>query len=182
MFYADFIDRCERDGGKVVLAPTVSPEHHGWTPGFARNRNCAFCIAYAHFIFDAAAEGAATLECDADLVERWHAAKALLPDYPTHGDVVVDVEDAPPMTYNIPVPTTPVFPADVGGWPEYRSAEPPADGDHDGMPDAWETAHGLNPADPADGPADADGDGYTNVEEYLNATDPGAPEAGQEGD
>ncbi|MCD6362353.1 MAG: pectate lyase [Armatimonadetes bacterium] len=73
-------------------------------------------------------------------------------------------------------------PADVGGWPEYRSAEPPADGDHDGMPDAWETAHGLNPADPADGPADADGDGYTNVEEYLNATDPGAPEAGQEGD
>jgi len=113
LFYADFIDQCERDGDRVVLAPTVSPEHHGWTPGFARNRNCAFCIAFCHFIFDAAAEAAATLECDAELVARWRAAKAVLPDYPTHDEVVVDVEDGQPMTYNIPVPTTPVFPADV---------------------------------------------------------------------
>ena len=40
------------------------------------------------------------------------------------------------------------------------------------MPDAWETLHGLNPADASDGPLDADGDIYTNVEEYLNDTDP----------
>ncbi|MCP4643743.1 MAG: pectate lyase [bacterium] len=57
---------------------------------------------------------------------------------------------------------------DVGGWPEYRNAEPPADGDGDGMPDAWETAHGLNPSDPADAVKDADGDGYTNIEEWIN--------------
>jgi len=62
-------------------------------------------------------------------------------------------------------------PADVGGWPEYKG-EPLADADRDGMPDSWETAHGLNPRDPADAVNDADGDGYTNVEEYLNGTDP----------
>lgn len=34
---------------------------------------------------------------------------------------------------------------DVGGWPELRSGQTPLDSDQDGMPDAWETAHGLNP-------------------------------------
>jgi hypothetical protein len=56
--------------------------------------------------------------------------------------------------------------------PEYRSGEAPVDGDHDGMPDAWEQQHGLDAANAADGAADADGDGYTNVEEYFNGTDP----------
>lgn len=56
----------------------------------------------------------------------------------------------------------------VGGWPELRSAEAPADRDHDGMPDAWEEAHGLDPADPADRNLDRDGDGYTALEDYLN--------------
>lgn len=57
----------------------------------------------------------------------------------------------------------------VGGWPELASTPPPPDRDADGMPDAWETAHGLNPADAGDGSADRDSDGYTNIEEYLNA-------------
>lgn len=63
-------------------------------------------------------------------------------------------------------------PADVGGWPEYHSAAPPADTDHDGMPDAWERQHGLNPLDAADAHQDPDADGYLNVEEFLNGTDP----------
>ncbi|MEW6355381.1 MAG: pectate lyase [Planctomycetota bacterium] len=62
--------------------------------------------------------------------------------------------------------------SEVGGWPEYRSAAPLPDSDHDGIPDEWETAHGLNPNDPSDGPKDKDGDGYTNVEEFLNETQP----------
>jgi hypothetical protein len=41
------------------------------------------------------------------------------------------------------------------------------DSDGDGMPDAWETMHGLNPA-VADNNGDFDNDGYTNLEEYLN--------------
>lgn len=58
-------------------------------------------------------------------------------------------------------------PKDVGGWPEYKSAEPPRDTDHDGIPDAWEKAHGLDPKNAADGAAYRD-DGYTNLERYLN--------------
>ena len=63
-------------------------------------------------------------------------------------------------------------PSDVGGWPEYKSARPPADKDRDGAPDNWEKKHGLNPNDAADGAQDKDQDGYTNIEEYLNGTDP----------
>jgi pectate lyase len=57
---------------------------------------------------------------------------------------------------------------EVGGWPELKSGPVPPDTDRDGMPDAWEKAHGLNPEDAADGNADANKDGYTNLEEYLN--------------
>lgn len=59
--------------------------------------------------------------------------------------------------------------AEVGGWPDLQSAPAPRDSDGDGMPDAWEQEHGLNPNDAADGPADRDTDGYTNVEEYINS-------------
>ncbi|MET0308274.1 MAG: pectate lyase [Sphingomonas sp.] len=56
---------------------------------------------------------------------------------------------------------------DVGGWPELRSLPAPKDSDGDGMPDAWEKAHGLNPRDARDGNADRNGDGWTNIEEWL---------------
>jgi hypothetical protein len=60
-------------------------------------------------------------------------------------------------------------PVEVGGWPVLASGSAPVDSDHDGMPDAWEVARGLNPTDPADGPQDTDNDGYTNLEAYLNS-------------
>lgn len=59
--------------------------------------------------------------------------------------------------------------ADVGGWPELKSAPAPADGDGDGMPDEWELAQRLDPKAAGDGALDQDGDGYTNLEEYLNS-------------
>ncbi len=57
---------------------------------------------------------------------------------------------------------------EVGGWPVLNSSKPPADADHDGMPDDWEKKNGLDPTDPRDGRDDPDSDGYTNIEEYLH--------------
>ena len=57
---------------------------------------------------------------------------------------------------------------EVGGWPELKSAPAPKDSDGDGMPDAWETAHNLNPSEPADG-NQRQAEGWTNLEVYLNS-------------
>ena len=46
------------------------------------------------------------------------------------------------------------------------------DRDGDGLPDAWEIAHGLNPDLPADAARDADGDRMSNLAEYQAGTDP----------
>ncbi len=58
--------------------------------------------------------------------------------------------------------------SDVGGWPALESEKPAPDTDDDGMPDAWETAHGLNPL-----AGDASGRSldqiYDNIEVYINS-------------
>lgn len=51
------------------------------------------------------------------------------------------------------------------------------DADHDSMPDAWELALGLDPADPTDSVRDDDGDGLANLHEFWHGTDPHAPDA-----
>jgi hypothetical protein len=58
---------------------------------------------------------------------------------------------------------------DVGGWPELKSLPAPLDTDHDGIPDAWETQHGLNPGDSTDGASYKLDKQYTNLEVYLNS-------------
>jgi pectate lyase len=60
---------------------------------------------------------------------------------------------------------------EVGGFPTLAPGSPPVDTDRDGMPDAWETAQGLDPGND-DSAADRDGDGYTNIEEYINGLIP----------
>jgi pectate lyase len=55
---------------------------------------------------------------------------------------------------------------EVGGWPALSPGVAAPDRDGDGMPDAWETAHGLDPAQPDDGVA-RDLDGHTRLETYL---------------
>jgi pectate lyase len=61
------------------------------------------------------------------------------------------------------IPTTE---AEVGGFPVIAAGTPCADSDHDGMPDAWEQARGLNPQSASDGSA-VGADGYTNLERFL---------------
>jgi len=59
----------------------------------------------------------------------------------------------------------------VGGWLTMVSGVPFDDTDHDGMPDYWEVAHGLNPNDPADAQI-VTLSGYTNLELFLNSNEP----------
>lgn len=57
---------------------------------------------------------------------------------------------------------------DVGGWPLYKTdvSEIPVDSDHDGIPDHWEDAHGLNSKDASDA-LQIKSCGVTNLEVYL---------------
>jgi hypothetical protein len=47
-----------------------------------------------------------------------------------------------------------------------------ADTDGDGLPDEWESAHGLDGTNSADATLDSDGDGMVNAAEYEAGTDP----------
>ena len=49
------------------------------------------------------------------------------------------------------------------------------DADGDGLPDAFERDHGLDPHVPADAAQDTDRDGASNLEEFLAGTDPRDP-------
>jgi len=63
---------------------------------------------------------------------------------------------------------------DAGGWPEFKSESRPSnwDVDHDGLPNWWERAHGLNEHSPKNDFSDANNDddknGYTQLEAYLH--------------
>ncbi|MEK7165202.1 MAG: hypothetical protein AAB874_00135, partial [Patescibacteria group bacterium] len=54
------------------------------------------------------------------------------------------------------------------GWPIYNTGVAPVDSDRDGIPNSWETTHGLNPNDANDGNQLAPSR-YTWVEEYINS-------------
>lgn len=56
----------------------------------------------------------------------------------------------------------------VEGYPDYNSYNTYVDADQDGMDDAWETANGLNPANPNDRNY-LTLSGYTALEVYLNS-------------
>ncbi|MBX2898466.1 MAG: pectate lyase [Cyclobacteriaceae bacterium] len=57
---------------------------------------------------------------------------------------------------------------DVGGWPLLNSKPALPDADGDGLPDAWEKKHKLNPNLAADALAYSLHRDYTNLEVYLN--------------
>jgi hypothetical protein len=60
-------------------------------------------------------------------------------------------------------------PDDVGGLPDLKGGPASVDSDHDGIPDAWETAHSLDPSNKDDGKkTNLSAEGYTNLDTYLN--------------
>lgn len=56
----------------------------------------------------------------------------------------------------------------VNAWPALNSTTAVTDSDHDGMPDNWETANGLNPNNASDR-SGISANGYTHLESYLNS-------------
>lgn len=113
-FYTGFLDQCS-GGGKKRFGPSYSPEH-----GSFGSDNVAYDIAFARLTLNSAIEAAETLDVDEDMVIQFKKALEQLPDYPTLGTsankIVVDRLGASPGVYNIPVPTTPVFPAEQVSW------------------------------------------------------------------
>ncbi len=97
--------------------------------------------------------------------------------------------DSPQVAYEQVLRTAGCFPRDVvtrrivrevqegtGKWgrpgPEelmqdLQPTQPPVDTDADGMPDAWEKTHGLNPNDGSDHQLVVDS-GYTAIEQYCH--------------
>jgi pectate lyase len=73
--------------------------------------------------------------------------------------------------YKLGKGTVPRSENDVGGFPPIDPGAPCVDSDHDGIPDAWELAHGLNPKNPSDANK-VNADGYTNLEHFLNGNYP----------
>jgi hypothetical protein len=71
-------------------------------------------------------------------------------------------------------------PSDWSPWPVLASTACPKDTDQDGMPDAWETANGLNPNNASDSNT-LNNNGYTMLEVYMNSLVSGIMTAGSEG-
>lgn len=119
-----------------------------------------------------------------------------LPDSPFLGcpTFPVRIPSTPPFIPPPPVPTDPPRDSDGDGVPDPIDNCPTianadqtnsdgdtagdacdTDDDNDGMPDAFETANGLDPLNPADASGDLDRDGFTNLQEFKAGTDPNDP-------
>jgi hypothetical protein len=120
-FYASFMEKCQVDGtSKTIFGPSYDPEHGSWGID-----NSPFDIAYAKYCMTAAVKAATILGRDATLVQRWNTNLAKLPYYPTavdgaSGQTIVQnwrgCTVGTVTSYNIPSPTTPLFPADQVSW------------------------------------------------------------------
>jgi len=102
---------------------------------------------------------------DKRIVKQVITGRIDAPEVKTDTDFQFKVRKLPKDSYKMGIITAPW---QVGGYPEYKGT-PYKDSDNDGLPDAWEIAHGLNPKDPKDSAAIAkNGGGYSNIEVYLN--------------
>lgn len=102
---------------------------------------------------------------DTRVVEQVRTGKITYKEVNTDTLPQFHVRKLPKDSYKLGI-VTEVF--EVGGYPNYQG-KPYKDSDNDGLPDEYETSHGLNPKDPNDSAKPAkDGSGYSNIEVYLN--------------
>lgn len=102
---------------------------------------------------------------DIRIAKQVETGKIEYKEMKTDTDFQFKVRKLPKDSYKLGIITAPW---QVGGYPEYKGT-PYKDSDNDGMPDAYEIAHGLNPHDASDASKPAkNGGGYTNIEVYLN--------------
>lgn len=102
---------------------------------------------------------------DMRVVEQVRTGKITYKDVNTDTLPQFHVRKLPKDSYKQGI-VTEVF--EVGGYPNYQG-KPYKDSDNDGLPDEYETSHGLNPKDPNDSAKPAkDGSGYSNIEVWLN--------------
>lgn len=103
---------------------------------------------------------------DKRIVEQVRTGKIAYKEVKTDTDFQFKVRKLPKDSYKLGIITAPW---QVGGYPDYKGT-PYKDSDNDGIPDSWETAHGLNPHNADDASKLAkNGGGYTNIEVYLNS-------------
>ena len=103
---------------------------------------------------------------DARVVEQVRTGKITYKEVNTDTLPQFHVRKLPKDSYKLGI-VTEVF--EVGGYPNYQG-KPYKDSDNDGLPDEYETSHGLNPNDPTDSAKPAkDGSGYSNIEVWLHA-------------
>jgi hypothetical protein len=83
---------------------------------------------------------------DQRIVKQVVTGKIDYKEMKTDTDFQFKVRKLPKDSYKMGIITAPW---QVGGYPEYKGT-PYKDTDNDGIPDAWEIAHGLNPKNPND--------------------------------
>ena len=106
---------------------------------------------------------------DKRVVEQVRTGKIAYKEMNTDSDFQFKVRKLPKDSYKLGIITEI---KQVGGYPAYTGT-PYKDSDKDGMPDSYESKHGLNPNDPSDASREAkNGQGYTNIEVYLNSVVP----------
>lgn len=122
-FYQEYM---KKENGKYGICPTVSPEH--WAEHFATKdiskvkytKNCTIDLALIKFLLKASIKAGEILDVDKEDRMTWQNILDNMVGYPTHKTpmgrtIFVDMEGAPPIRYNFPVPVSPIFPGeDIG--------------------------------------------------------------------
>ncbi len=150
------------EGNFVVGSPAISADN--WSGGIRFNAEANERDHRAHVPHDFPPLASET-SAEAAYLEVLSSAGASLARDSVDARIVAEVRSGSATYGNGIIDSQ----EEVGGYPVLRSLSAPKDSDRDGMPDAWETKHGLDPQMASDRNAKGlSGSFYTNLEVYLN--------------